>query len=242
MMRRVMLLLLNVGSNKAIDVYEGKAKNYQNISQYTSNNTYAQKWIVTNEGNGFKIMSAINTNYVLDLSEGKVQNTSNIQVYKSNYTAAQRWYFNKYETLRQKLDNMAKQYNAAIKKTAYVISSYEIPNYAIDVSNGSKENKAIVWIYQSNNTTAQKWKVKKDSVGYITFINVGSNNALDVSNGSAKKGNNIWQYEFNNSYAQKWIAKKNSDGSFTFVSALDINYVLDISNGRVINTQNIQLY
>ena len=34
---------VNVGSNKAIDVYEGEAKNYQNISQYTSNNTYAQK-------------------------------------------------------------------------------------------------------------------------------------------------------------------------------------------------------
>lgn len=233
---------VNVGSNKAIDVYEGKAKNYQNISQYSSNNTFAQKWIVTNEGNGFKIISAINTNYVLDLSEGKVQNTSNIQAYKSNDTAAQRWYFNKYETPRQKLDNMAKQYNAAIKETTYVISSYEIPNYAIDVSNGSKANKGNVWIYQSNNTAAQKWKVKKDSVGYITFINVGSNKALDVSNGSAKNGNNIWQYEFNNTYAQKWIAKKNSDGSFTFVSAIDSNYVLDISEGKITNCQNVQLF
>ena len=56
-------------------------------------------------------MSAINTNYVLYLSEGKVQNTTNIQVFKSNNTVAQRWYFNKYETPRQKLDNMAKRLN-----------------------------------------------------------------------------------------------------------------------------------
>ena len=32
------------------------------------------------------------------------------------------------------------------------------------------------------------------------------------------------------------------DGTLTFVSALDYNYVLDISNGKIVNTQNIQLY
>ena len=46
----------------------------------------------------------------------------------------------------------------------------------------------------------------------------------------------------NNTYAQKWIAKKNTDGTLTFVSALDYNYVLDISAGKIVNTQNIQLY
>ena len=81
-----------------------------------------------------------------------------------------------------------------------------------------------------------------DSVGYITFINVGSNKALDVSNATVRNGSNIWQYESNGTYAQKWIAKKNTDGSLTFVSALDANYVLDINAGKVINWQNIQLY
>ena len=36
--------------------------------------------------------------------------------------------------------------------------------------------------------------------------------------------------------------KKNSDGSITFVSALDSNFVLDISSGIVQNNKNIQLY
>ena len=87
-----------------------------------------------------------------------------------------------------------------------------------------------------------KWKVKKDSVGYITFINIGSNKALDVNNSSASNGTNIRQYDYNHSYAQKWIAKKNKDGSLTFVSALNSKYVLDISTGAVRNQQNIQLY
>ena len=237
----------NVGSNKAIDVYDGKAKNYQNISQYTSNDSYAQKWIVTKDSMGYKIMSAIDKNYVLDLYNGSVNNGTNIQVYQSNGTVAQRWKFDKYvkptvETSRQKMDKMAKEYNANITESTYVISNSVQTKYVLDVSNGSKNSGANVWVFQSNNTNAQKWKVKKDSVGYITFINIGSNKALDVYNGNTSNGTNIWQFNYNDSYAQKWIAKKNTDGSLTFLSALNSNYVLDISTGTVRNQQNIQLY
>lgn len=238
---------INVGSNKAIDVYDGKAKNYQNISQYTSNNSYAQKWIVTKDSMGYKIMSAIDKNYVLDLYNGSVNNGTNIQVYQSNGTVAQRWKFDKYvkptvETARQKMDKMAKEYNSSITESTYVISNFAQSKYVVDVSNGSKNSGANIWTFQSNNRNAQKWKVKKDSVGYITFINIGSNKALDVYNGNAENGTNIWQFNYNDSYAQKWIAKKNTDGSLTFLSALNSNYVLDISTGTVRNQQNIQLY
>lgn len=238
---------INVGSNKAIDVYDGKANNYQNISQYTSNNSYAQKWIVTKDSMGYKIMSAIDKNYVLDLYNGSVNNGTNIQVYQSNGTVAQRWKFDKYvkptvETARQKMDKMAQEYNSSITESTYVISNFAQSKYVVDVSNGSKNSGANVWTFQSNNTNAQKWKVKKDSVGYITFINIGSNKALDVYNGNAANGTNIWQFNYNDSYAQKWIAKKNTDGSLTFLSALNSNYVLDISTGTVRNQQNIQLY
>lgn len=238
---------INVGSNKAIDVYDGKAKNYQNISQYTSNNSYAQKWIVTKDSMGYKIMSAIDKNYVLDLYNGSVNNGTNIQVYQSNGTVAQRWKFDKYvkptvETARQKMDKMAKEYNSSITESTYVISNFAHSKYVVDVSNGSKNSGGNIWTFQSNNTNAQKWKVKKDSVGYITFINIGSNKALDVYNGNAENGTNIWQFNYNDSYAQKWIAKKNTDGSLTFLSALNSNYVLDISTGTARNQQNIQLY
>ena len=233
---------INIGSGKAIDVKDGSAYNGQNISQYTSNNTYAQKWIVVQEGNGFKIISALNTSYVLDLNSALVKNYQNIQTYKSNDTLAQRWYFSTYVSPREKLDTMAKEYNADITEATYVISNYVNPNYVLDIKDGSKANRGNLQIYKSNNTNAQKWQLKKDSVGYITFINVGSNKALDVSNATVRNGSNIWQYESNGTYAQKWIAKKNTDGSLTFVSALDANYVLDINDGKVINWQNIQLY
>lgn len=233
---------INVGSGKAIDVKNGYSQNEQNISQYDSNNTYAQKWIVIKDGDGFKIVSALNDNFVLDLSNGQVKNMANIQLYKENGTSAQRWYFQTYESVRQKLDNMAKQYNAKIEEGTYIISTASNPNYSLDVKYGSTNRGANVWLYSTNATNAQKWILKKDSIGYITFVNVDSNKALDVTDGKAENGSNIQQYDVNDTYAQKWITKKNKDGTLTFVSALDYNYVLDISNGKIVNTQNIQLY
>ena len=233
---------INVWSGKAIDIKDGYSQNKQNISQYSSNNTYAQKWIILKDGDGFKIVSALNDNYVLDLSGGDVRNTSNIQLYKGNGTGSQRWYFGTFEPARQKLDKMAKQYNAEIEEGTYILSTASDPNYSLDVKYGSTNKGANVWLYGNNETTAQQWVLRKDSVGYITFVNVNSNKALDVSGGKVKNGSNIQQYDANNTYSQKWIAKKNTDGSLTFVSALDYNYVLDISGGKIVNTQNIQLY
>ena len=233
---------INVCSGKVIDIKDGYSQNKQNISQYSSNNTYAQKWIILKDGDGFKIVSALNDNYVLDLSGGDVRNTSNIQLYKGNGTGSQRWYFGTFEPARQKLDKMAKQYNAEIEEGTYILSTASDPNYSLDVKYGSTNKGANVWLYSANETTAQQWILKKDSVGYITFVNVNSNKALDVSGGKVKNGSNIQQYDVNNTYSQKWIAKMNTDGTLTFVSALDYNYVLDISGGKIVNTQNIQLY
>ena len=233
---------INVCSGKVIDIKDGYSQNKQNISQYSSNNTYAQKWIIIKDGDGFKIVSALNDNYVLDLSGGNVKNTSNIQLYKWNGTGSQRWYFGTFEPARQKLDKMAKQYNAEIEEGIYIISTASNPNYSLDVKYGSTNRGANVWLYGNNETTAQQWILKKDSVGYITFVNVNSNKALDVSGGKVKNSSSIQQYDVNNTYSQKWIAKKNTDGTLTFVSALDYNYVLDISGGKIVNTQNIQLY
>ena len=85
--------------------------NGQNVAQYTSNNSLAQKWIVTKASSGFNIVSALNPNYVLDLYGGRVSNFGNVQIYKSNNTKAQAWNFIKYESPRSQLDCMAKKYN-----------------------------------------------------------------------------------------------------------------------------------
>ncbi len=86
---------ISVNSGKALDVSSGKAENYQNVQQYTSNGTYAQKWIVVKDGSSYMIISALHPSYVLDLNNAQVVNSQNIQIFQSNNTKAQRWTFSK---------------------------------------------------------------------------------------------------------------------------------------------------
>lgn len=141
---------INVGSNKVLDVYGGQNVNGQNVVQYTSNNSYAQKWIVVNVGSGYKIVSALDSNYVLDLYGGRVQNFSNIQIYKSNNTKAQTWSFIKYESPRDHLNAMAKEYNEDITESTYVIEYYTNNNVVFNASNGN------VQLANANKASSQK--------------------------------------------------------------------------------------
>ena len=237
------------------DLYGGSTNNGSPIQIYSSNGTVAQSWKLLKVKNTreemdklapqnkyaiadgtYFIASSLNTSYVFDVYGGRVQNFSNIQIYKSNNTKAQTWSFIKYESPRDHLNAMAKEYNEDITESTYVIECYTNNNVVFNASNGN------VQLANANKASSQKWKIKKDAMGYITFINVGTNKALDVYGGKAQSFTNVWQYAYNDTYAQKWIARKNSDGSLTFVSALDKDYVLDIYGGRIQNEENIHIY
>lgn len=237
------------------DLYGGSTNNGSPIQIFSSNGTVAQSWKLLKVKNTreemdklasqnkyaiadgtYFIASSLNTSYVFDVYGGRVQNFSNIQIYKSNNTKAQTWSFIKYESPRDHLNTMAKEYNADITESTYVIECYTNNNVVFNASNGN------VQLANANKASSQKWKIKKDAMGYITFINVGTNKALDVYGGKAQSFTNVWQYAYNDTYAQKWIARKNSDGSLTFVSALDKDYVLDIYGGRIQNEGNIHIY
>ena len=52
----------------------------------------------------------------------------------------------------------------------------------------------------------------------------------------------LQQYDSNGTLAQKWVIEKNADESYTIKSAIDQNYVVDITSGRISNGSNIQMY
>ena len=112
----------------------------------------------------------------------------------------------------------------------------------LDVLNGSKNDRAKIQLYESNNTNAQRWKVEATGDGYVRIVNIGSGKVLDVSNGTAKSGTAVQQFQSNNSRAQKWIPVKNENGTYTFYSALGRNLVLDVSGAGNANGTQIQIY
>lgn len=141
----------------------------------------------------------------------------------------------------QSLDTLAKDNRNVLADGTYTIQSSVNSRYVLDIANGSTASGANVQLYQSNDTSAQQFKVTHDSQGYVTFTNVKSGKVLDVYNGTAKNGNNVWQFTSNNSRAQKWIVRKDGNG-YSIISALNSNYVLNIANGKAYNGNNVELY
>lgn len=88
-------IITSCNSGKVLDVSGARVANGTNVQQYASNGTLAQRWVITKQGNSYKISSALNTAYVLDVSGARTSNGANIQIYRSNNTNAQRFTFRK---------------------------------------------------------------------------------------------------------------------------------------------------
>ena len=228
----------SVRSGKVLDVKNGGKKNGTNIWQYEHNGTDSQKWIIKkNSDDTYSIISKLNDLYV-DVLRGRAQDGQNIQVYSGNGTLSQKFFFEKLNSNIETTNNINKK---TIEDGIYTIKSSINNKYVLDVSCGSKDNGANIQLYSSNDTEAQKFRVKYTNEGYYEIESVRSGKVLDVKNGGKKNGTNIWQYEHNGTDSQKWIIKKNSDDTYSIISKLNDLYV-DVLRGRAQDGQNIQVY
>ena len=70
-------------------------------------------------------------------------------------------------------------------------------------------NGANIWQYEVNNTYAQKWIVKKNTDGSLTFVSaLDANYVLDINAGVIRNQQNIQLYQSNGTNAQKFKLTK----------------------------------
>ncbi len=124
----------------------------------------------------------------------------------------------------------------------YEICSAVNKRFVLDVKRGSKEPKANIQLYSSNDTLAQKWRFQKNSDNTWTILAVASDLAVDVQGARDEDRTNIRQYTSNGTKAQKWILKDNGDGTVTFLWYRNQKRVLDVAGGRAANGSNVRLY
>ncbi len=100
--------ITNVGSNKVVDVNQGRHLPGTIVQQYTDNQSYAQQWKIIPTGeNSYYLISRCNNLY-LDLRMNLAQNGSLIQTYTANNSTAQKWLFVLKEPI---FNNMSDSYN-----------------------------------------------------------------------------------------------------------------------------------
>lgn len=123
----------------------------------------------------------------------------------------------------------------------YRIASQVNKGFSMEVAGGSKANGANIRLNKNATANAQKFTVTK--VGsYYKIINKASGKAVEIKGAAIANKSNIQSNAYNKAKAQLWTIRQNADGSFTFVSALNSSYVIDLSGGKAVAGQNIQLY
>lgn len=219
----------NYGSGKVLDVAHGSISDGGNVQQYHSNDTEAQKWNLTKNSDGSYTIASVKSGKALDIAGGSKANGGNVQIYSPNGTAAQKFYA--VSTGIRVADAEAHQIVSALNSSR-----------VIDISGGSKDDRANAQLWTGNGTAAQQFRFEYEGNGYCRIVNAGSGLVLDVAGGLAQAGTNVQQYTWNGTKAQLWKIGINEDNTYTFYSALGSSLVLDVTGGSDSEGANLQIY
>ena len=260
----------SLDTDKVLDVANASESDGANVQLYSSNSTFAQKWMCTHvEGHA-------NVYRFESLCSGKnmAEHDSNVCVADPNPSAkSQMWllaginsgaysFVNlesgksldvRYASTSNGTNIQTYEYNGSkaqqfifeavspVVGGTYVIHSKSNYGQVVDVKFASTESGANVWSYEANGSGAQKWNIAANGDGSYRIENAPSKKVLDVANGNAAEGNNVQQYTWNGSAAQKWYISYGGSGGFYLESALNRNFVLSIENGSPVNGANYVL-
>ena len=260
----------SLDTDKVLDVANASESDGANVQLYSSNSTFAQKWMCTH------IEGHANVYRFESLCSGKnmAERESNVCVEDPNPSAkSQMWllaginsgaysFVNlesgksldvRYASTSNGTNIQTYEYNGSkaqqfifetvspVTGGTYVIHSKSNYGQAVDVKFASTESGANVWSYEANGSGAQKWNITANGDGSYRIENAPSKKVLDVANGNAAEGNNVQQYAWNGSAAQKWYISYGGSGGFYLESALNRKFVLSIQNGSPVNGANYAL-
>lgn len=154
-----------ITKEEEVPTYPGRT-----VDVYDANDTAAQKWKLEKVGDFYRIRSTTGSRgKVLDVYDGKAVHTGSIQIFPANDTDAQLWTF-------EKCGGAWSGY--------YYIHPKKNSKVSIDVYNGDTTNLNRIWLYENNESAAQKWAVLPNEDGTVTFISgKGSHPAMDVYDG-----------------------------------------------------------
>ena len=221
-------------SNKVLDVQGANKNNGANVQQYESNDTDAQRWIIKKTQDGYYNMISKCNNLYLDICGANTSNGTNVQMYKGNGTKAQKFIFIDVNEKNAVPQN-------SIEDGVYKIECLIDLNKVLDISEGSKANRANLQIWRNSNVQQQKFIVTATEDGYYKIQSVNSGKYLDVQDASKNNGANVQQYEVHNVDAQKWIIKETKDGYYSIVSKCN-NLYMDICGANTSNGTNVHMY
>lgn len=131
-----------------------------------------------------------------------------------------------------------------IEEGTFEIHSFVDNSKVIDIKSGSFDSGAIVQIYDSNGTQAQKFEIVKLSDGFHAIKNIASGWYLLNVNSISDLKNGVGLYQGSlpsNNLNGRYIFKKDNNGNWIITSAWDNRFVIDLTGSLTSNGTRIQL-
>ena len=217
----------NISTGRFLDLYNMETYDGTKIELWDGNDSCAQKWLVQENGSGYRLISAcaseVSTRSV-DVYGGNTGAVGNpVKLWSDNESAAQRWALN--STSSGPVDNGTYEIKSTDGKA--LTASSEYPGDGTGM---------IIW--ENTTSTAEDIKITRRSDGFYRLQNNRTDKSIDVDGGGTDDGTKVQLWSNNESCAQKWIVER-SGARYRFVNACS-GKSLDINGGKV-NTNNTKV-
>lgn len=230
-----------ISNSMVFDARGGGTANGTRLQVYTSNDTDAQRWVVSMDDAGYLTIRCATCDKVLDVASGNAANGTPVQLWESNGTWAQKW--------------IAVKGASGIKLVSAINDSYVID---LPSANASSGNGLQLW--SDNGTNAQRWnaeqaKTARDRLNdlananassisegsYVLHSAQGSFAVFDAAGGGAVNGTALQVYAANGTAAQTWKIVPAGAGYVSIVNASS-GLAVDVPSSNACEGQKLQLW
>ena len=192
--------------------YVGVNETTNNVEQQDSNDTNKQKWKLKRLNNGYyKLVSVDKPDCVLDVDRAQTVKETNIKIYAESAT-----------------ENKAQQFEFVPVGDGSFSIRPRLTNgkLCLDVADGSKENKANIWLWTINNTGAQQFYleeiIQSESKQYVSTTGEYSEDGRYLTKMTDEAGNEAkYEYDVNRGLVTKEIDSNNNETTYTYDANTD---------------------
>lgn len=205
----------NMNSLNMLDVAGTSAKSGSNVQQAAADNADDQLWKPELTAGGIIFRSKTNSSLVLDISGASTAVGANVQIYSSNGTVAQ-----KFAIISVNVIDSGKTFtfsNVAADKV-------------LDVEAASTNNGAVVQLYESNGTVAQRFRVVSASGNKYYLQNVKSDKFITVN---PNDKTSVYQWEGQSGTDKQWELVLDKQTGIFRVKSVSTGQYLDGTAGTL---------
>ncbi len=222
--------IANAANGKVIDIAEGSTSNGTNLQIWDHAATHCQQqWKIYRTADGYYTFeTACSTGIVMDVAGASTAVGANAQVWLTANNDAQKFTLSAGRTIDDGI---------------YTIQSAVNKNYSIDLAGAANSaNGTNIQVWSGNKVLAQRWLFTYHESGdYYTIVNPKANTAFDLNGGQTHYGNNIQGYAKNTTCSQQWKLVE-VDNDYVIVSNCHYNKVLDLSQAKATDGNNVQIW